>query len=134
MPCVHCDEPFEQHTSHGDSSRCPDGEHTFNQALAPPCMHCGEPFEQHLIHGDRRCCRNGARTFNQALAPPCVHCGEPFEQHLIRGERRCCRNGERSFNHVFHINPDAIDFLIAHPDIPPRELAERWIQHVSRKP
>ena len=68
----------------------------------------------------------------------CQHCGAPFEQHVVQGTHRRCRDGEHIFNSSpdcppICYRPDAFDFLTSHPDTPPRELAELWIQHVTRK-
>ena len=70
------------------------------------------------------------------MTPPCMHCGEEFDQHASRGNERWCRDGQHRFNVEFHATPEVVDFLKANPDMPSKELADLWIEHVTtrRKP
>lgn len=67
------------------------------------------------------------------MTPACMHCGEEFEQHVARGNERWCRDGTHRFNFEFQVNPEVVDFLKAHPDKSSKELAEMWIDRVTKR-
>jgi len=67
------------------------------------------------------------------VTPACMYCGEEFEQHVARNNERWCRDGQHRFNSEFQINPEVVDFLKAHPDKSSEELADLWIDHVTRR-
>jgi hypothetical protein len=67
------------------------------------------------------------------MTPPCMHCGEALERHEARGDERWCRDGAHTFNCVFHVNPELVDFLRAHPETPKEDLLRLWMEHLSMK-
>lgn len=62
-----------------------------------------------------------------------MHCGKPFNEHTLRADKRWCPNGNQEFNVEFHVNPDVIDFVKKHPDKSSAELAELWIERVTKR-
>jgi len=62
-----------------------------------------------------------------------MHCGEEFDQHAVCDNERWCRDGQHRFNAEFHVNPEVIDFLRENPAKSSRELADLWIERMTRR-